>query len=489
MFNDFKLEAHRPAYLQLKDYLKAAILKGSWQSGVRLPATRELASILKVSRNTVIQAYQFLEDDGFIYTIKGQGAYVAAVAAALKADGPGLQLDWGQLVNDYARQAVRWDVEKNELKWQKGMISFKSIAPDPELFEVEEFKRAFLNRLAREGPKLLNYGYARGYRDLCNFLIEYMRHKGVNPAGKAILITNGFTEGLQLVLAALTRPGDAVITENPTHNTALKIMRLAGLQVNGIPLRQDGLDLTELEKCLKRGENRCGFLIPSYHNPTGLVMSAKQRQAVCQIFDRHRTPLLEDGFNEELRYSGAHLAPLMALAGSGNQVIYLGSFAKILFPGLRIGWVMADRDLVAYLESIKRSYNIHTSFLDQAVLCEYLQSGSFERYLKKARRIYKERHQTAVRLARKYLPAQRIWGEGGLHIFIELAPQLEARAILNACYRRGVVFMPGDIFYTDGSGRNTFRLGISRVTPQQMEQGFAIIGGVVKEFLGGQTNA
>jgi DNA-binding transcriptional MocR family regulator len=488
MFNDFRLEAHRPAYLQLKDYLKAAILKGIWQAGVRLPATRDLAAILKVSRNTVIQAYQFLEDDGFIHTVKGQGAFVAPVATD-QTGAAALQLDWDLLVNDYARQAVDLDIEKNELKWEKGMISFKSIAPDPSLFEVEEFKRAFLNRMALEGPKLLNYGYAKGYRNLCEYLTGYMRHKGVDPEGKELLITNGFTEGLQLVLAALTRPGDQIVTENPTHNTALKIMKLAGLQINGITVCQDGLDLTELESKLKQGKINCGFLIPSYHNPTGLVMSAEQRQAVFQIFTRYRTPVIEDGFNEELRYSGAHLAPLMALAGQGNQVIYLGSFAKILFPGLRIGWVMADQALIAYLESIKRSFNIHTSFLDQAILYEYLQSGNFERYLKKARRIYKERHQTAVRLATKYIPARRIWGEGGLHIFVELEPPLEARAILAQCYPRGVVFMPGDIFYTDGRGQNTFRLGISRVTPEQMEQGFQIIGTVINEILGGQTNA
>jgi DNA-binding transcriptional MocR family regulator len=488
MFNDFHLEPRRPAYLQLKDYLKAAILKGVWQAGVRLPATRDLAAILKISRNTVIQAYQFLEDDGFIYIVKGQGAFVAAMAAP-QLQSAGFHIDWDAQVNDYARQAVRYDIEKNELKWEKGMLSFKSIAPDPDLFEVEEFKRAFLNRMALEGPKLLNYGYAKGYRNLCDYLTGYMRHKGVDPDGKEVLVTNGFTEALRLVLAALTRPGDRVVTENPTHNTALKIMRLARLEIDGVTLRRDGLDLGELEARLRKGQTRCGFLIPSYHNPTGLVMTARHRQAVLQIFSRYRVPVLEDGFNEELRYSGAHLAPLMALAGAGNQVIYLGSFAKILFPGLRIGWVMADRTLIAYLESIKRSYNIHTSFLDQAVFFEYLQSGNFERYLKKARRVYKARHQAAVHLAAEYIPAQQIWGEGGLHIFVELEPHLEARAILAECYRRGVVFMPGDIFYTDGRGRNTFRLGISRVTPQQMATGFQIIGAVINEFRGGNRNA
>ncbi|HYH04036.1 MAG TPA: PLP-dependent aminotransferase family protein, partial [Bacillota bacterium] len=448
MFNDFKLESHRPAYLQIKDYLKEAILQGTWQAGVRLPATRELSAILKVSRNTVIQAYQYLEDDGFIHTVKGQGAFVAAVTAQ-KPQSDGLQLDWTGLISDYARMATALDIEKKELKWEKGMLSFKSIAPDPALFEVEDFKRAFLNRMALEGEKLLNYGYAQGYRPLCQYLTGYMKNKGVETSGKDILITNGFTEGLQMVLAAITRPGDGIVCENPTHNTALKIMKLAGLKITGITVREDGLDLAELETVLSGSEPvTCGFLIPSYHNPTGLVLSAERRQEVVRLFARHGVPVIEDGFNEELRYSGAHLAPLMAFAGPDNHVVYLGSFSKILFPGLRLGWVMGDAKLISYLESIKRSHNIHTSFPDQAVFFEYLQSGSFERYLKKARKVYKERHQAAIQLAEQYIPAKKVWGEGGLHIFIELEPHLNARAVLAQCYQRGVVFMPGDLFYT-----------------------------------------
>jgi DNA-binding transcriptional MocR family regulator len=479
MFNDFKAEPNRPVYLQLKDYLKDAILRGVWPAGSRLPATRELGSILGISRNTAILAYQYLEDDGFIYMVKGQGAFVAAVSVD-KEESAGLCLDWSSLVNDYTLQATEWDIEKKELKWEKGMISFKSIAPDPGLFEVEEFKRAFLKRFALEGEKLLNYGYAKGYRNLIQYITGYMKNKGVDSTGKDILITNGFTEGLHLVLTAITRPGDLIVTENPTHNTAIKMMRLAGLRIQGVPVREDGPDLAELKRVVGSEPVGCGFLIPSYHNPTGLVISAEKRQKIFEIFEQYRVPIIEDGFNEELRYSGTHLPPLMALAGAGNNVIYIGSFSKILFPGLRIGWIMGDRQLISYLESIKRNRNIHTSFLDQAVFFEYLQSGCFEHYLKKARKVYKERHQKAVELANRYIPARKIWGEGGLHILVELDSRFNAREVLARCYQRGVVFMPGDIFYTDGSGQNTFRLGISRVNPEEMEQGFKIIGDVIR---------
>ena len=476
MFAEWRLKRGVPAYLQLKDYLKEMILEGVLAPGVKLPSTRELSRLARVSRNTVILAYQFLEDDGLIETVRGRGTFVTRITTGR---GAGVTLHWPELLTDHAVLATELDIEKTEPRWQKGMISFKSIAPDPELFEAEEFKKAFLRRFALEGKKLLNYGYAQGYRDLLNYLRNYLKGKGVPMAGKDLLITNGFTEAFDITLTALTRPGVRIICENPTHNTAIKIMRLHGLEITGVRMEEDGIDLEELEKALAGGDAAAVFLIPSYHNPTGVVMSPEKRVALLKLLAAYRLPVIEDGFNEELRYSGSHVAPLAALAGRGNNIIYTGSFSKILFPGLRIGWVLADQELISYLESIKRSRNIHTSFLDQALLYEYLQSGRFERYLKNARRVYRERHKTAVELAKRYIPAKRIWGQGGLHVFIELPEELNARQVLAESLKRNVIFMPGDIFYTDGGGHNTFRLGISRVNRDQMEEGFKIIGEVI----------
>lgn len=482
MFEEWRLKKGVPAYLQLKDYIKGMILEGVLTPGVKLPSTRELSRLAGVSRNTAILAYQYLEDDGLLQTVRGRGTFVTNVTTGR---GVGVTLNWPELLTEKAKLATELDIEKKEQRWKEGMISFKSIAPDPDLFEADEFKKAFLRRFALEGKKLLNYGYAKGYRDLLDYLRHYLKGKGVPVAGKDLLITNGFTEAFDITLAALTRPGMRIICENPTHNTAVKIMRLHGLRITGVRMEEDGIDLAELEKALTRDNNgdegdAAGvFLIPSYHNPTGVVMSPEKRIALLKLLAAYRLPVIEDGFNEELRYTGSHVAPLAALAGSGNNLVYTGSFSKILFPGLRIGWILADRELISFLESIKRSRNIHTSFLDQAVLYEYLQSGRFERYLKSARRVYRQRHKNAVELAEKYIPAKRIWGRGGLHIFIELPEELEARQVLAGCLKRNVLFMPGDIFYTDGGGHNTFRLGISRVNNAQMEAGFKIIGEVI----------
>ena len=156
-------------------------------------------------------------------------------------------------------------------------------------------------------------------------------------------------------------------------------------------MEEDGLDLEQLERVLASEPIKAGFLIPSYHNPTGLVMAPEKRLEVLEVFSHYQVPIIEDGFNEELRYSGSHVAPLLALAGRGNNVVYR-QFLQDSLSGLRLGWVMGDAELIAVLESVKRSMNIHTTFLIKPPL-EYLQNGSL-RNTRRARKLYRQRHET-----------------------------------------------------------------------------------------------
>lgn len=476
IFSDLRFTEDQAVYIQLKNHIKNLIIKGVLSRDHKLPSSRELCRMLSISRNTVISAYQSLEDDGFVTTVKGQGTFVSAVNQTQL--GP-WTTDWMQKITATAKQAKDLDVMRHETIWQKGMIAFTSIAPDETLFDLAEFKKAFLSRMNLEGDKILNYGYARGYKPLIQYLKRYMSGKGVNTKGMELLVTNGFTEAFNLILSTLCEKGSRIICENPTHNTALKIMRLHGLDIAGIKMEKDGICLESLRQYLSENAAAAAFLIPSYHNPTGAVMSPEKRIEALKLFRACGIPVIEDGFNEELRYSGSHLTPLIAHCHDGNSIIYIGSLSKILFPGLRIGWILADHNLIRCLESVKRSQTIHTSALDQAILYDYLQSGAFERYLKKARRIYRDKYELALQYAKEYIPCKNIWGEGGLHIFLELE-DLDSRKILEACLKKGVAFTPGDLFHTDQSGNNTLRLGISRVKAEDIETGFRIIGEAVK---------
>lgn len=479
MFLEIKLNKNSPVYIQVKNHIKEMILKGMLQKGQKLPSTRELAGMLKVSRNTVITAYDYLADEGFIYIIKGQGAFICDLNINKQEKW---NIHWVNEVNEYAASAEKLDIIKQEKTYSKKMISFKSISPDENLFDAEDFKRAFLNIMAQEGKRILNYGYALGYRPLIEYLLEYMSNKGVKTDNKNILVTNGFTEGFDLVLSCLTKKGDNIITENPTHNTAIKLMRLHGLNITGIDLGEDGINTKQLKDKLCGKQAKLAYLIPSYHNPTGTVMSSEKRIEIFNILKEYKIPIIEDGFNEELRYTGAHVAPFVAIAGEGNSVVYIGSFSKILFPGIRIGWILADSALINIIESAKRSRNIHTSLLDQAVLYEYLKEGNFEKYLKKARKEYKEKYMFAISCAEKYIPFEKLYGEGGLHIFIKLGKGIDARKVLEECAKQDVIFMPGDIFYVDSQGKDTLRLGISRNSFEEIDSGFKIIGEAVRKL-------
>ncbi|WP_234117636.1 MocR-like pyridoxine biosynthesis transcription factor PdxR [Clostridium hydrogenum] len=480
MIFDLKLNNDSPKKIQIENYIKKLIEDGILQNGEKLPSTREMSLMLKVSRNTIINVYDSLSESGFTSTMQGTGTFVSGNESLPYL---GNSLAWTSLINSYAKKAEALDIVKHEARSKRGMISFDSISPNKNLFDLDEFKRDFLNILSLEGNNILNYGYAKGYKPLIDYLKKYIGDKGIDLNNKDILITNGFTEGFDIVLSSITKSGDKIICENPTHNTAIKLMKLHDLKILGIPMENDGIDISKLEEELKNSEQaKLAYFIPSYHNPTGIVMSPQKRLDVLKLFNTYKIPIIEDGFNEELRYSNSNITPIAALNHSGNGVIYIGSFSKILFPGLRIGWVVADKELIYYLESVKRSRNIHTSFLDQAVFYEYLKAGNFNKYVKRAKKYYKEKYELAIKYANMYIPYTKIYGEGGLHIFIQVNG-INSRDILKECYKKGVIFTPGDIFYTDEKGSNTFRLGLSRVSKKDIKDGFKIIGDTIKDFL------
>lgn len=493
MYSDIKFADDRPVYIQVKDYMKRLIRKGALQADQKLPSTRELSGLMGISRNTVVTAYGEMVEEGYIYAVQGRGNFVAQTAAVSGGEGasgtaqPGIsggQMNWGKRISEYANQAEQFDLMKHGIRAAKGSISFTSIAPDEKLFDLHNVKRAFMDRMSLEGEVLLNYGYAKGYKPLIDFLLRYMENKGVDLTGKDMLITSGFTEGFDIVLSAFEQQHGRALCENPTHNTAIKNMKLHGYEITGVDMEADGLSLKQLEQKLSEQSFDFAYLVPSYHNPTGIVMSPEKRTEALRLLCGSGVPVIEDGFNEELRYSGSHVAPLIATAGQSNNVIYIGSFSKILFPGLRVGWVLADKELIGYLESVKRSRTIHTSTLDQSLLYQYLHNGNFEKYMKRARTEYKRKYELAIQCCREHLPLRSLSGDGGLHLFLELDHALPTRELLNACTDRGVVFTPGDIFYTgEGQGRHTMRLGFSRVADDQIIEGIRIIGETAKALL------
>ncbi|MDS0524655.1 PLP-dependent aminotransferase family protein [Clostridium sp. SHJSY1] len=479
IFSTLVLNKDEAIYVQLERHILEGIKKGELKKGSKLPSTREASKFLNVSRNSVIAAYEELEGRDVIVTKRGKGTFVSVDGQKRSYD---YYVDWENRTNYYSSTLRDLDIIKSELPYEKGMISFKSIAPEEDLFNIEDFKRALLDAWTFEQENLLNYGYAKGYKPLIEYFLDYMEGKGVSTNKKDILITNGFTEAFDIILASLTKPGDVILCEEPTHNTALKIMKSYGLKVVQIPMDKDGIDLKELEEAFKKYSPSFGYLIPSYNNPTGIVTKGERRKELMKLFREYKVPIIEDGFNEELLYSSSPQEPLAALGGEGNGVIYIGSLSKILFPGLRIGWVLSDSNLIDTLESVKRGRTIHSSFLDQSAFYYYLKSGAFGRYLKNVRKFYKDKYNLVMENIEKYIDSEYVTGEGGLHIFIKLKNSLNARKLLEKCYKRGVIFMPGDIFFENTKGEDSLRIGFGRVSDENIVKGIKIIGEEIRKL-------
>ena len=469
LFSDLIINEIEPIYIQIKKYLEDMISKGLLPHNSKLPSTRELSLLLNVSRNSIVSAYEELKSDGIIYSVSGKGTFVNSDN---RISNSNWNIDYKNFENDYMKTANRMDIMKSEIRWKAGQISFKSISPDGDLFDMEELKKSFLNRFNLEGHKLLNYGYAQGYKPLIDYLHNYMNKKGVNTTNKDILIVNGFTEGLNLIISTLTNKGDYILCENPTHNTSIKIMKSYGLNIIPIDMNENGLDFDDLQKKLIKYKDRIKF---SYITPS------ENRYKFYNLMKQNNIPTIEDGFNEELLYSSSHIFPICSLDNNNNGVIYIGSFSKILFPGLRIGWILCDKNLVDRLESVKRCTNIHVSFLDQGILYDYLQNGAFEKYIKKTRKFYGDKFNFAKACVEKYIDCEHILGDGGLHLFLVLK-NLDTRKLLNECYKKDVIFMPGDLFYIDDKGKNTLRLGLSRLSDEDIEKGIKIIGETINEL-------
>ncbi|MGL4913941.1 MAG: PLP-dependent aminotransferase family protein [Romboutsia sp.] len=484
LFSNLKLNNNESIYIQIKNHISSMIDKGLISNNSKLPSTRELSQLLNVSRNSVVLAYEELKSEGIIYSISGKGTFATSQNTVLNIPW---NINWDTLENDYSKIANNMDIVKSEIPWRSDLISFKSISPNGELFDMEELKKSFLNRISIEGHKILNYGYAKGYKPLIDYLLEYMNTKGVDTSNKDILITNGFTEGLDLLLSSFVNKGDYIICENPTHNTAIKIFKALGLNIIGININKDGIDFNSLENTLSSLKNKknvkvkFSYITPSYHNPTGIVMSPENRYRFYNLMKKYNIAIIEDGFNEELLYSSSHIFPMCSLDNLSNGVIYIGSFSKILFPGLRIGWILCDKNIIYKLESVKRCKTIHVSFLDQGILYDYLSNGGFEKYVKKIRKFYGDKFNFAYKCINKYIPNEYILGDGGLHIFIKLK-NINSRLLLSKCHEKGVIFMPGDVFYIDNNGYDTLRLGFSRLSFDDIKKGIKIIGETIKEL-------
>jgi DNA-binding transcriptional MocR family regulator len=311
-----------------------------------------------------------------------------------------------------------------------------------------------------------------------------MRRAGMHLDADDILVVNGAQQGLDLVCRALLDPGDAVAVEAPTYANLLPVLRLHRAEILGIPMTGAGLDLDRLEVILRTRRVKFLYTMPHFQNPTGTTTSLEHRQRLLEITGRHGVIVLEDGYEEDLRWDGDGSPALRALDASG-RVCYLGTFSKGLVPGFRIGWLVAERYLLGKLAHLKRTTDYHTSLVLQAALAEFCRRGDYDAHLRRLRRTYRARMIAAAAAFARHMPAGVHWRvpRGGYCLWVEMPASVSVDELLARLGRDGVHVTPGRHFFAGEPDCGCFRMSISRTGVEEIETGIAIVGRHLHELV------
>jgi 2-aminoadipate transaminase len=357
-------------------------------------------------------------------------------------------------------------------------ISFARGVPAPECLPVDDLAECARAVLERDGRRVLNYGPAGGYEPLREQIAE--RH-GVEAA--RVLITNGSLQAFSLLARLLLEPSRArVLVEGPTYDRPLRILADLGAGVTAVPFGDEGLDVDVLEQALAAGPQPAFlYTIPTFQNPSGRTQPLQVRRRLLELAHEHGLLLLEDDPYALVRFEGEPLPSLFELAG-GEGVIYASSFSKVASPGLRVGYVVAPRELASRLEELATRTYLAPSFLPQATIAEYLRRGLLEPNLERIRGLLRSRRDAMLGALPSMCPPGTTWSrpEGGYFVWLDLPPELDAGELLARSEDAGVTFVKGSDFYPSGlGGEHAARLAYSYVSPAEIADGMARLGGVL----------
>lgn len=391
------LDRRRGLSLQLYQALRARVLDGRLSSGTRLPASRDLAKVLALSRNSVVRAYDQLYAEGYIESRVGDGTYVSRLPKLSTEVSTGLypRLSTGlstfvdkstEDLSSNASSSVWLDRLKNHhlpAPRSGPPRAFRVGVPAFDLFPFDVWAKLHAGFWRNPDPARLGYGDPAGEPQLRELISAYLRQsRGISCTAGQIVITSGAQQAITLCAQLLVQPGQAVAVENPGYRAAGHAFAVAGGQVKGVPLDAEGLDCARLEQL---PDCRVAYVTPAHQYPTGVTMSLARRLQLLAWAERSDGWIIEDDYDGEYRYSGAPLAPLAALDQQG-RVLYVGTFGKIAFPALRLGYLVLPQSLVEPFSQARALAVRHSEVGTQSVMAQFMALGHFQRHIRRMRR-------------------------------------------------------------------------------------------------------
>lgn len=457
-----------PLYQQIYGDMKDKIMNGEWPVGTRIPSQRQLAAKFGVNRSTVIYALDELIAEGLIATRVGKGTTVVNNTwNALASEPPP---DWNHYVQSGSYQPNIQIIQQiNEAEADHSIIRLGTGELSPELLPVKEMKDIF-NSAEPDESFSLGYSEPKGSLRLRELLSRHLNARGIEVSPSSLMIVSGGLQALQLISLGLLHRGSTVLLESPSYLNSVHVFQSAGMKLQDIPMDHSGI-LTDAIGRLKRQHNAALlYTIPTFHNPTGITMSAKRRKELIQVCIQERLPVIEDDVYRDLWFEEPPPGPLKAMDHQG-MVLHIGSMSKTLGPGLRIGWIAGPEPVIDRLADIKMQTDYGSSSLSQYAVAHWLSSGLYDQHLISIRDALKDRRDTTLRLLKRYFQGIASWSvpQGGFYIWLQLLKKVPIRHLFEQALKEGILLNPGQVY--DRQDHRHLRLSYAYASLEQLEFG------------------
>ncbi len=476
-----------PVYQQIVNYISGKISCGDWTIGSKLPSQRILSERFGVNRSTVVRALEELCSYGILEGATGSGTTVTSNTwSLLMSTAPP---DWGNYLKSGTFQENVPTIKViNKLEFEEGIIRLGTGELSPDLFPGEMMRE--INHKLPDRIPSLNYLGPLGLPELRKALSERLKKQGIDADPSCILITSGSLQALQLISVCMLKPGSVVYTEAPSYLKSLQVFPSAGMRLSGVPMDREGILYWTIGshaggkgvQNASNAENALLYTIPTFHNPTGTLMSERRRQELFRFCTNNRLPIIEDNAYGELWFDENPPKPLKTMDRNG-MILYLGTISKTLAPGLRIGWLVGPESVVERLGDVKMQIDYGASSLSQWALAELLSSGLYDIYLKELRVNLKRRRDYALSLLDVHFKDLAQWEipKGSFYIWLRLNAKIPVDQLFQLMLKERILINPGNIY---DFGRNqAIRLSYSYASELQLAYGIETLAETVRSLL------
>lgn len=367
------------------------------------------------------------------------------------------------------------------------VISLAGGMPDPTTFPTEELNEVVKQILAKNSACALQYSSTEGLTELREFILNWLDEAKEKAGLDNIMITSGSQQGLDLVSKVLLNPGDTLIVELPSYLAALNAFRSYGGEMAGIPMDDEGMQIDILEETLTKLKNdrkkvKFIYTISNFQNPAGVTMSLARRKKILEVAKKYEVLILEDNPYDKLRFEGEPIPSIYSLDNEG-YVISLGTFSKILCPGLRLAWILGNKEIIEKLVIMKQATDLCTTVLNQLIAYEYCCQNDIDKNIESNVEIYRRKRNGMLEALDKYFPVEVTWTkpQGGFFVFATLPEYIDTGEMFKEAIEENVAYVPGGPFFADGKGQNTMRLSFCFPSVEDIDEGIKRLGKIIKK--------